>query len=336
MHPERQGVGVLQQPFTLGGKLFPDRVVGRNVLQDLEPPEQLHPLMHRQGRRRGAPVVARKPLVSQDAAGLGEMPQNVRVALERGRALERLEGLWIVPPRLIRVGHRVIRVEIRRVERQRACAHRQAFVVVARLLEEESEHGHELRLVGVQVEAVPGDPDAAFVVPPGDAIEPDAPDHQAIQGVALGRVLEQRLRLFAVTPLQGVDGLHVQALALVGRMVGQGHDLSVGRGRHRDLPHAPGDEGPRTVSENEARIRLHGGIQRIHRAAAPAKKEIEPALVRGQGLGRRRGNRQSLEIAICHEPSSRGCVCVIVAPCRRPPQSSPNAEDGAKPSAADR
>jgi hypothetical protein len=154
------------------------------------------------------------------------------------------------------------------------------------LLQEEPQHGHELRLAGIRVEAAAGDPDAAFVVPPGDAIQTDAAHHQAIQRVALGRVLEQRLRFLPVTPLQRVDGLHVQVLALVVSMVGQGHDLLVGRGRHGDLPHAPGDEGPRTVRQDEPRIRFHGGIQGVHRAAAPAEKEIQPALVRGQRLGR--------------------------------------------------
>ena len=234
------------------------------------------------------------------------MPEDVGVALERGRALERLEGLGIVPPGLIGVGHRVVRVEVGRVECQRACAHRQAFVVVARLLEEEPQHGHELRLVGVRVEAAAGDRDAALVVAPGDAIQTDAADHQAIQGVVLGRALEQRLGRFPVTLQQGVDGLHVQVLALVTSMVGQRHDLLVGRGRHGGLPHAPGDECPRTVRQDEARIRLHGGIQGVHRAAAPAEKEIEPALVRVERLGRRGGNRQSLEIAVCHVPSSGG------------------------------
>ena len=111
---------------------------------------------------------------------LGQMPEDVRIALERGRALEGLERVRVVAARLIRVTDRVVRVEAGRVPSQGGEAHREPLVVVAGLLEKESEHRLVLRLVGARLEAPAGDVDAAAIVALRDAVEADDADGDPI------------------------------------------------------------------------------------------------------------------------------------------------------------
>jgi hypothetical protein len=108
-------------------------------------------------------------------------------------------------------------------------AHLQAFLVVARLLEEDAQHGHELGLARVHVEAAAGDHHAPLVVTLGDAVEADDAHDQPVERVPLARALQQVLGLRALSLLERVDHGHVGALALVVDPVGQGHHVPVGR-----------------------------------------------------------------------------------------------------------
>jgi hypothetical protein len=116
----------------------------------------------------------------------------------------------------------------------------------------------------------------------------------------LGDLAQQVVGAPVIAALHSVDRAYVQALAFVARVVGHRGGLT-GRGdRQVGAPHAPGDIGLRAVGQDEPRIGLRGGVQRFHRSAAPAEEQVEAALVRGQGVGRRRGHAESGEISGVH------------------------------------
>jgi hypothetical protein len=224
----------------------------------------------------------------------------VRIALEGRGALERLERLLVVATRLIGVADRVIGVEARRIPRERREAHREPLVVVAGLLQEEPEHRQVLRLVGARLEASPRDADAAAIIALGDAVQPDDAHGDPVVRMLRGDLAQDVIGTLVITALHGIDRAHVQALALVLRVGGHRGGLTSRGDRQVGTAHAPGDVGLRAVGQHEPRIGLRGRVQGFHRPAAPAEEQVEAALVRGQGVGRRGGHAESGDVSGLH------------------------------------
>ena len=194
--------------------------------------------------------------------------------------------------------------EIGGIAGQRAGAHGEALGVVARLFQEEARHGLELHVVGTGGEAPARDLQAPPVVALGDADEAEQPHADAVGRILRGHLLQVCLGGGRIAPLHGVDRPHVQALALVGRIVRQRHQLLVRLPGEAGLAHAPGHVGPGAVAQDEVRIGRHRGLKRIGRAFTPAEKKVDPALVRGERVRRRGRHGQTPEIRVCHELDS--------------------------------
>ena len=238
--------------------------------------------------------------MAEQRLGLGQMPEQVRIALERSRSLERLERVRVVAPRLIGVADRVVRVEAGWILGEGAQAHREPLVVVSRLLQKESEHRLVLRLVRARLETPARDVDAAAIVALRDAVQADDAHGDPI-GRVVGRDLAQTVvGGDVVTTLQGIHRLDMQALAVVVRVVGRRRGLTGCGDGQVSATHAPGDVGLRAVSQREPRVAQHGGIQRFHGSTAPAKEQIEAPLVRGQRVRRLRGYVESLDVGGRH------------------------------------
>jgi hypothetical protein len=242
--------------------------------------------------------------VPQDGLRLAEVPEDMAVALQRGGAFEGLQGISVVAACHVGVPHGMVGEEIRGISGEGARAHGQALGVVAGLLEEEARHGLELHVVGTGGEAPAGDLQAPAVITLGDAHEAEQPHAHPVRRILRGYLFQARLSGGRVAPLHGVDGLHVQALALVARIVRQRHDLKVRLAGEAGLARAPGHIGPGAVAQDEMRIGRHRGLQGIGRPVAPAEKEVDPPLVRRQRVRRRGGYGKTPEIGVCHETGS--------------------------------
>ena len=234
---------------------------------------------------------------------LGEVPEDVGVALEGGGPLEGLERVAIVAARLVRVRDRVIGVEARRILGERAEADLEPLVVVAGLLEEEAEHREVLRLVGARGQAAPGDVDAAPIGALRDAVQTDDTHRETVRRVLGGDRLQPAVRAGRVAAPERVDRAHVLPLALVTGGVGQRDGLPGRRVGRLHAIHAPGDVGPRTGRQREARVGGAGRLEGLGRAAPPAQEEIDAALVRAERVGGRRGDREPRRIRQRH-----GCL----------------------------
>ena len=117
MHPDRQVVGLFEQPFPLRRQVFPHCLVDRRLTEHLQAPHQLDALEQRQGRRGRGPVVTREPLITQDGLGLlpgaREYAHNIRVR----RHVQSFERVAIVAACLVGMPDGMIGVEIGGVER---------------------------------------------------------------------------------------------------------------------------------------------------------------------------------------------------------------------------
>jgi hypothetical protein len=101
-----------QQALALLRQVLPRHHIHRQMAYDLQTPEEFDALEQRKCRRRVRPVIPRELFISKDRPCLPQMPEDMRIMLERCGAFEGLQRLTIIATRDVGMTDGVIGIEI--------------------------------------------------------------------------------------------------------------------------------------------------------------------------------------------------------------------------------
>ncbi len=154
--------------------------------------------------------------------------------------------------------------------RQRAQTQGETVLIVPQLLQEKARHGLEDRLVRAGCETATCQGQSLSTRALRSVHQVELPEGNTVRGVLCHELIQDGLGCGPIVACQGVNGLHVQVLALCVHTVLQRHGLLMRCHDGVNLPHAEGNVGPCTVRQGELRINGRCARERLHRTTAPA------------------------------------------------------------------